>query len=374
VRASFDKLWLLPFGVLTASALVAVGIVVFGPSFVGSSSAEVIQRAPSEPTEAAAVCSGALANDYSCYQKRYQDMVRGSGVEAAFAELKDEYMKNEFVRANCHQLTHAIGHAAADLYGDIPTTYAKGDDLCTAGYYHGATEALVVKIGADKLLDEANTLCSTLREHQEYFFYYYDCAHGLGHGFMGVLGNELFDSLEACDTLTDGWEKDPCYAGVFMQNMMAEDDPSHPSKYLKADQPLYPCTDVQARYKTACYRIQTSYALRTRGNDFGKVFELCGEAEEDFRQACYQGLGGYASAQSIQWNTTGVAQNGATSKLCKLGENYEARSNCVAGAAKQFILHYHNDVQAKELCKSFDVDLRAMCLRTVEEYYKSFQS
>src|SRR5436309_1112228 len=79
------------------------------------------------------------------------------------------------------------------------------------------------------------------------------------------------------------------------------------------------------------------------------------------------GSRGYASVQSIQRNTIGVAQNGATSTSCKLGETYEARSNCVAGAAKEFILHYHSDARAKELCESFDVDLPAMCLRAVED-------
>lgn len=78
-----------------ASALVALGIFVLGPSYV------------------AADCSGASAGDYACYQQRYQNLVRDSGVETAFDELKDEYGKNGFVRSNCHQLSHVIGRAAA---------------------------------------------------------------------------------------------------------------------------------------------------------------------------------------------------------------------------------------------------------------------
>ena len=375
MRASSNKWWLLPFGVLVASSLVAAGIIVFGTSFGSRLPVEVAQQTVSEPTEtskAAADCSGALSTDYACYQQRYRNLVRGSGVEATFAELKDEYTKNEFVKSNCHQLTHVIGRAAADLYGDIPTTYSHGDDFCTAGYYHGATEAVVAKIGPEKILDEADTLCADLRERQKHSFYHYNCVHGLGHGFMGILGNELFESLRACDALTDGWEKDPCYAGVFMQNMMAVADPSDPSKYLEADRPLYPCTDVQARYKTPCYRIQTSYALHLQGNDFAKVFGLCATVEDGFRSACYQGLGGYASVQSIQQNITDAAQSRSTSALCMLGEDYEALSSCVAGAAKQFVLHYRGDVQAKAFCESFDVGLRAGCLQAAEEFYESF--
>ncbi len=364
MRASFDKWWLLPLGVFAASALVALGIVVFGPSFVGGSSAEVAQRAASE---AAADCSGALSTDYACYQKRYRELVLGSGVEAAFVELKDEHTKDEFVRDNCHQLTHVIGRAAAELYGDLPTTYGWGDGFCMAGYYHGAMEAVVAKIGADQILQVADTLCSEMGERQRHSFLHYDCAHGLGHGFMGVLGNELFESLEACDALMDGWEREHCYNGVFMENLPDSDNRSHPSKYLKEDQPLYPCTVVEDRYKTQCYQKQTSYALKTQDRDFAKVFELCSTVEDAYRPTCYQSLGRDASGNS----SSDVAK---TRAACMQGQDYEARSNCVIGAVKDFISYYHSDRQASELCESFEADLREVCLETGEEYYKFFQA
>ncbi len=102
MRASFDRWWLLPFAILVASALVALGIVVFEPSFVDRSSGEAAHRGASEV--AVTDCSGALSTDYACHQQRYQNLVRESGVEAAFAELKDEYEKNELTKANSHQL------------------------------------------------------------------------------------------------------------------------------------------------------------------------------------------------------------------------------------------------------------------------------
>ena len=54
-----------------------------------------------------------------------------------------------------------------------------------------------------------------------------------------------------------------------------------------------------------------------------------------------------------------------------MGEDYEARSNCVIGAVKDFISYYDGDEQARELCESFEADLpdlREVCLETVEEY------
>ena len=83
-------------------------------------------------------CSGDPSTDFVCLQKRYQDLVRGPGVGTVFAELKNELPRNELAKSNCHELTHIIGHAVAELYGDIPSTYSLGDSFCvgsTPSYY-----------------------------------------------------------------------------------------------------------------------------------------------------------------------------------------------------------------------------------------------
>ena len=364
MRASFDRWWLLPLAILAASALVALGIVVFEPSFVDRSSGEAAHRGAGEV--AGADCSGALSTDYACLQQRYQNLVRESGVEAAFADLKDEYEKNELAKANCHQLAHVIGRAAAERYGDLSSTYGRGDNFCFAGYYHGAMETFVSNIGAGRILEEADTLCAGLRgEHQEHTFYHYNCVHGLGHGFMGVLENELFEALEACDVLPDEWERDHCYGGVFMENIMTERNMGHTSKYLDADRPLYPCTEVETRYKNRCYLNQTSYAIETQDEDVAKVFDLCATVvEDDSRPACYKGLGKYADAQSL----TDVAK---TEDICMLGQDYDARANCLIGAVGHSIAFYQSDEQAKALCGAVEVGFRDVCLRASEEFYKT---
>ncbi len=409
MRVGFDKWWLLPFGIFAISALVASGIVFLGPSFAGRSSAEVARQAASETSSEAAAtdcydspatdhacdqvhqqvagepagmssevatadCSGTFANDYICYQQRYKDIVRDQGVEAAFAEIRYELAKNGLASSNCHQLTHVIGRAAAELYGDIPATYGRGDSLCGSGYYHGAMETIVARIGAEGILEEANTLCADLGGHQRYSFFHYNCAHGLGHGFMGILDNDLFDSLRTCDGLRDVWERQRCYGGVFMENVVARDNPGHPSRYLRADRPLYPCDVVGDRYKNECYQRQTSYALETRGNDFANVFALCAAVQEDFRPACYQGLGWDASVQSIERGVSDATINESARMLCVLGEDHEARSNCVVGAVEYFIRHHYSDAQAKLFCESLDISLRTGCLQEAEEYYRSLQS
>jgi hypothetical protein len=191
--------------------------------------------------------------------------------------------------------------------------------------------------------------------------------------------------------LSDEWEREQCSGGVFMENVIDEDNPSNPSKYLKADQPFYPCTEVKTEYKSPCYARQTNYVLKKQGEDFAKVFDLCDKVEEDFREICYVGLGNNAVIRSTRDGATDGAQadeaqadegsranegaqadDGAQTEfihgVCMLGQNTEAQSKCLVGAVRQLIFFYDSDVQAKALCESImRSDWRAGCLQLSEE-------
>lgn len=364
--AGYNKWWLLPVGIFVSSAMLSLNILVFGPSFLAKSPSEPVPLASAARTVTTdgGGCSGALAGDYACHEKRYEVLVRESGVEAAFVELKGEYRENGFIESNCHQMTHVIGRAAAELYGDVPDTYARGDSFCWSGYYHGAMEGIVARIEPERVMAEAGGICSDLGDNERYSFHHYNCAHGLGHGFMSLEANDLFDSLGDCDTLPDAWEADACYGGVFMENVAAgREDPLRPStEYLDPERPLYPCTDVAFRHKEQCYAMQTSYALRVRGNDFVKVFDLCATVESAFRPTCYQSLGRDASGRSDN-------DPAKIEAACMIGAGYEARSNCIIGAARTFVSYYSDDREAKSLCLSVEPHLRPACLTATEEYY-----
>jgi hypothetical protein len=373
-----SKWWLLPFGILTTSVFIASSIIVFEPTFAGRTSDDEVTRQVAhehtETSEPIAECSGASA-DHTCYQQHYESLVRDSGVAVAFAELKNEFTKDEFVNSNCHHLTHVIGRAAAELYGDVASTYSRGDNFCASGYYHGAIETIVAMLGADEVLDEADHICADLREHQNQSFDHRNCLHGLGHGSMYVLENELFEALRTCDALMDEWERDQCSGGVFMENVTANDNPGHPSKYLKAEQPFYPCAEVKTEYKTQCYARYTEYALKvtsqrdaTMQDNFAKVFDLCAAVEDGFRPACYSGLGHQAAMEASSANITDGARATFTHELCMLSQDYEALYYCVVAAARQLVFYYDSDVQAKALCESLaSADLRAVCLQRSDE-------
>jgi hypothetical protein len=353
-----------------------VSIIVFEPSLAGRSSDDRGSRQTiNEPTEATADCPGVSSPHHACYQTRYESLVRDAGVEAAFTELKDEFTKDEFVNSNCHHLTHVIGRAAAELYGDITSTYSRGDNFCASGYYHGAVEAIMATLGAEEVQDEASNICADVREQQNQSLDHRNCVHGLGHGSMYVLENDLFEALRTCDALTEEWEKDQCSGGVFMENINAHHNPGHPSDYIKADQPFYPCTEVNTEYKTQCYARHAEFALKlasehttTVQDNFTEVFELCTTIEHGFRPTCYSGLGYQAAMEASVADITDGARGSFARELCSQGQDHETLSYCIVAAARQLVFHYDSDVEAKAMCESVvSEDLRAVCLQRTEE-------
>jgi hypothetical protein len=314
--------------------------------------------------EAEFACADGKSGDYACYENYYRTLVKKHGVAYAFADLKRRYPQSGYVQAQCHPFTHVIGRAGANVYGSVGEAFTHGDGFCWSGYYHGVMEAVVGKYSPETLGAAMDGICANVPGRAAYNFDYYNCVHGLGHGVMVVTKTELFDSLALCDRLTGEWERSSCAGGVFMENVMV-DNRNHFTKYLKPDEPLYPCTAVDERHKTQCYLMQTSYILKVNGGNFAPVFTACRGAEPAFQPTCFQSVGRDASGQSV----SDAARTRAT---CELGQNYEERSNCIIGAVKDFISYFHSDVQAKELCDSLAEDLRDVCRSTAENYYRSF--
>jgi len=320
-------------------------------------------------------CTGPKALEAGCYISRYEALTRSAGADAALDDLAERRANSGYVSAACHQLTHVVGRTAGESSG--LAAFRQGSELCASGYYHGVVEAVMIALGPDQVDRQAEAVCSEFRQRGPHSYLHYNCVHGMGHGFMATYGTDVFRSLIGCDQLIENWEREHCYSGVFMENLTAIVNPSRPSKALNPREPLYPCTAVEDRFKHECYLKQTAYAIYVTHDDYGAVFRLCQEsADIDFRDVCYQGVGGDAAIMSSKFVIGEAAQATSVRDLCQLGPVEEARLSCVIGAVETIIRDLSgDDTQARALCVVLDgTDLESVCQKTREEVGKKLTS
>ena len=345
--------------------LAAVGTVWLG-QYAGNKYIDNSQNA-SLASGPIAECKDSLAQDFKCWRTYYQQLVEQKSPQEALADIKVQYESNSYIYTNCHQIIHVVGRAAGKKYGDLAEAYRNGNDFCWSGYYHGVVEAVAYDSGPDEFVAKINDICKSLRDSDKYQFSHYNCVHGLGHGLMAIQGNELFTSLRSCDQIKDSWERESCYGGVFMENIMSEINPDHTTEYLKDDDLLYPCNAVEEKYAYQCYQMQTSHALKVVGYDFAKVFQLCTTVAVPNDTTCFKSLGRDASGSTI-------SDAPKTKDICMMGPTVEAKRYCVIGAALDFVSYHHNDQPALAFCALLeDASMREMCTSTVHSYYRTFQ-
>jgi hypothetical protein len=315
-------------------------------------------------------CQQATSKSYTCYATYYAELSYDKGTTAAVTDMKQAYESDDYVKAECHQLTHIVGRTAFEKSQSLEKAYTNGDNFCWSGFYHGAIEQAIGNLGTQKIKDNTATICQSFADKQIYSFNHFNCVHGLGHGLMAVASYNLFDGLKYCDNTRLQWEKESCYGGVFMENVMVASRGDGTSAYLDANRPLYPCTEVGNNYKQQCYLMQTSYILQHNGYDFADAFKWCAKADTGFVETCYQSAGRDASGST----NSDVAR---TVDNCRRSlevdpNNDTALRNCMLGADRDFVSYYHDDKKALELCAAFGGSLTEQCKVDVANYYSTF--
>lgn len=301
----------------------------------------------------------------ACYSRFYESTVEKYGVKKTFEILKKDYSSNSYVVKQCHSITHIIGHASYKMYPNISEAFNYGDPFCWSGYYHGVMEELTESIGLSGLKKEINNICSGVLGKETHSFNYYNCVHGLGHGVLTINNYEIFDALKACDLLSGEYERQNCYGGVYMENVV-QDGTFAQSKYLKKDDLLYPCDAVPAKYQRPCYLMQPTYILASNNKDFRETFDICRSAGSEMLSYCLDGIGREAVGQVEN------SDNKKVIKICLLGQDDKEKSYCMSGAVKNIVAYYHSDKQAIGFCNLVPENIRQNCLDTVKDYYKNF--
>lgn len=306
----------------------------------------------------------APSDKFDCYELEFKDYMERNGAKKTL-ELLDQIEKmGGYAHTNCHPLTHKIGNLALHQYKTVLNAVPEYLPVCHSGYYHGLLEEYLAT--AKDYNTGVKEVCGT--PDGKVYFNWFQCVHGLGHGIMQYQQNEVLVSLKDCDLVDpQGSAREICYAGVFMENITSEEKTGHPSKFIRASDPIYPCNIVEEKYKSACYFLSSSLILKLNGYNFEDTFKTCEtKAEEAYRWLCYQSLGRDVSG-STQRNNEQVL------KLCLIG-NETGRQNCFFGAVRDFINEKGEFDSALEFCQFIPNDYAGKCYEAVILDLKQYKS
>lgn len=376
--------------------VVAIGIASAtcgGPSLPPGASAEVA---------AAFEACRELAGDekQACYEARLLDELATSGTGAALEMLESLAAADRAVRAQSHVLTHAIGinaYSPGEIFTDA---FEECTEVFQSGCYHGVVQAYFIAMGEPNAEMVAG-LCEPYEADPADRWLLFQCLHGLGHGLTMYYGHHLLMALEGCDLLTTGWNRNSCYGGAFMENVVNAIAPHHPAaelvsagtaaegeageaveasdhgagahhhgamamaegvepfEPLRADDPHYPCSILGEEYLTSCYQMQTSAMLWHNDWDIADAASSCLEAPDGWRDDCFVSLGRDISGRTLQ------DEDDARRECLKSPEDH--REWCYTGVVKNFVDVTATTEAGFSFCRTIEDRAKPRCYEAMGE-------
>lgn len=292
---------------------------------------------------------------FACYEVNFESFMRANGGRKTLELLDELQGLGGYAQTNCHPLSHKVGNIALHVYETVPKAVPEYIPVCHSGYYHGLLEEYLGT--AESYETGVAEVCGTT-ETQPYFNWF-QCTHGLGHGVMQFRDNEVPQALKDCDLVDPaGQAREICYGGVFMENITTDEKTGHPAKYIKKEDPIYPCNGVEEKYKSACYFLASSQILKLNGWNFPETFKTCQTAESAYQWLCNQSLGRDVSGSSMR-------DKSKVKELCGLASNYDAKADCYFGAVRDFINEKGEFDTGLELCKFIESEFYQKCYDAV---------
>src|SRR5882724_2818348 len=289
--------------------------------------------------------------EYKTERDKYIFLLMKQNPHIALNTLREETKTNNALARSCHALTHELGFAAYTKYKNFATAMKYQDDVCNSGYLHGIIESYFSN--TNDIFTTMKTICSN---YSPTSFIGWECYHGIGHGLMYFTGNALPWSLSLCHSYTDRTMRSACVNGVFMENFNT-DQKLHPSRYLKSNDPLYPCQKQITEDKDTCYLYAPTYYLSLHKNEYQQTIVWCKKAEDSYRQTCITGVGGQMMKENSN-NPTFVE------KTC-MNANQSGKDSCIAGMVGLYINHVGNITEAKTLCPKLKKENQAICEQVI---------
>ena len=304
--------------------------------------------------------------DFRCLEQAFGNLAFRDGPGSAIRLFDDRIRNDPKVERNCHRIAHMIGSAAlARFDGNVGRAFTAGSAICSSGYYHGLLERAFAGVSSDQELARAAGRICDEAEIKRTTYFHYQCIHGLGHGLMITTAYDLPYSLSVCDRLATSWAQASCTGGVFMENISSSYGVK--SRWLRDDNPVYPCDTVTSAHKQYCYLMVTSRILELNGYDWRATATECSRVEGGWVDECFQSYGRDASGFSRQ-NVARVLT------LCRIAG--EGQRECLYGAARDMGNDYARGgaERAAGLCSQASTPLRDHCFFGVGTILGTFGS
>ncbi len=297
------------------------------------------------------------SNKSGCLKESAHLIHQSSDLETILTTITSNESK-PYVFQSCHEFLHYIGREEYSKIGDIAQILGSGSSTCFSGFYHGALEQYLLSRKID--FNDSTKLESLLpyicvRDQFESNKKFLECLHGLGHALMFINDGEVPLALKQCDTLSEfsNW----CYSGVFMENSTSSTNKDHPSKYLKDDDLLYPCTVLEDKYLSSCYQLQGFHVVRSVKGDWAKAFAVCDTVPDKYQDKCYHAMG-----QSLVGFTQDLSY---INKTCNQIASNTHKQNCKLGASGALGERYETPDLANEFCDLVETELKSNCLQRI---------
>src|SRR5690242_3305658 len=230
------------FGARISNTMRTVSLVILGLAvvaaggYVATRRTVALSRAPSDgdstglADSAQAVCGGVSGDAQSdCYDRFLLAAVRAHGVRTALGTLSVLAAHDAQLRADGHVFAHAIGIAAGRAAVDnVAGAFTSCTVIFQSGCYHGVIQAYFERVSR---VDTAsvNALCAAYALPGADQWLRFQCVHGMGHGLTMYYDHDLPRALTGCDLLRVEWDRESCYGGAFMENVVHATSPQHAS-------------------------------------------------------------------------------------------------------------------------------------------------
>jgi len=287
-------------------------------------------------------------DNYLVYKKQLVNLVTTQDPKVALNSLASLMKTTQFVDDNCHILAHEIGHAAFARYGDFSKSVSYQTDVCGSGYIHG-----LVEVYFKSITNPGTVMLSLCTPNGG------TCKHAVGHGLMYFTNNDIPSALKLCNNYTDLNSKRWCGEGVFMENFETNTD-FHSAKYLKPDQPFYPCSNQVGIYKYDCYYYSGRYLVRLNNSNYSAALTECTMIPENsYLLTCVRGVGSVIMRENI-------LDPKQVEKYCATAPK-DTVNSCIAGALSYYIVIENSSYNAlKNVCAKFvQPALKLDCLKNV---------